>query len=159
MSDTAPDNRVLKLYRRLAARPGGRWLFTRLVCWRTPYFASIRPRVAELEPGHCRILLKRRRRVRNHIGTVHVIAICNALEMAMGVMAEASIPRHRRWIPKGMEVEYTAKAAGDVHATAEVDAGAWTGESDVPVTVTARLGDGTVVVSGTIHLWVTDQPR
>ena len=46
----------------------------------------------------------------NHIGTVHVIAICNGLEFVMGVLTEASIPQHLRWLPKGMNVNYVAKS-------------------------------------------------
>ena len=32
----------------------------------------------------------------------------------MGALAEASIPASKRWIPKGMEVAYTAKADSEV---------------------------------------------
>ena len=96
--------------------------------------------------------------MQNHIGTVHVIAICNALEAAMGAMAEASIPKHLRWIPKGMDVRYTAKATSDITAIAEVAPGAWENGPELPVTVTAYRDDGTVVVEGTIHLWVTEKP-
>jgi hypothetical protein len=100
----------------------------------------------------------KRRGVQNHIGTVHVIAICNALEMAMGVMAEASIPGHLRWIPKGMDVNYTAKATSDIRAIAEVAQGAWTSGPDVAVAVRALRDDGVVVVEGSIRLWVTAKP-
>lgn len=34
---TAP---LLPLYRRLSRWPGGRWLFTRAVCFKAPYFAA-----------------------------------------------------------------------------------------------------------------------
>ena len=59
--------------------------------------------------------------MQNHIKTVHVIAICNGLEAAMGALAEASIPPDKRWIPKGMEVSYTAKAVSDITCIAETD--------------------------------------
>ena len=36
---------VLQLYDRLARWPAGRWLFSRAVCFKAPYFASIAPRV------------------------------------------------------------------------------------------------------------------
>jgi len=97
--------------------------------------------------------------VHNHIGTVHVIAICNGLEAAMGALAEATVPGTRRWIPKGMEVSYTAKATSDITCIAETDPGQWTGtDPDVPVRVRGVRDDGTVVVEGVIRLWVTDRP-
>ena len=98
--------------------------------------------------------------MQNHIGTVHVIAICNGLEAAMGALAEATIPSSRRWIPKGMDVEYTAKATSDIRCIAETDPADWAREGDVeiPVRVKGVRDDGTAVVQGTIRLWVTDKP-
>jgi hypothetical protein len=79
----------------------------------------------------------------------------------MGVLAEASIPSDKRWIPKGMEVSYTAKATTDITCIAETDPEQWTGDAlpdlggDVPVRVRGVRKDGTVVIEGTIRLWVT----
>ena len=66
---------VLELYRRITRWPGGEWLFARAVCWRAPYFATIAPRITRLEPGRCEATLRHRRKVTNHIGTVHAIAL------------------------------------------------------------------------------------
>jgi hypothetical protein len=38
--------------------------------------------------------------VYNHLGAVHAIASCNAAEVAMGMLMEATVPRSHRWIPK-----------------------------------------------------------
>ena len=151
-------SRVLGLYEKLSALPFGRAIFTRAITYKAPYFASIKPEVLSLRPNHCAVLLRKHRAVENHLGTVHVIAIVNALEMAMGTMAEASIPAHLRWIPKGMEVSYTAKATGDITAFAEISADAWHQGPDVDIEVRATRPDGAVVVSGKIRLWVTERP-
>jgi len=96
--------------------------------------------------------------VPNHLGTVPAIALCNGLEAAMGALAEASIPTQRRWIPKSMEVAYTAKASGDITCIAETDRQQWTdGRNDVAVRVRGVDQQGTVVVEGEILLWVTDR--
>ena len=97
--------------------------------------------------------------MQNHLGTVHVIAICNGLEAAMGALAEATIPSTRRWIPKGMEVDYTAKATSDITCVAETDPADWAraGDVEIPVRVKGIRDDGTAVVQGTIRLWVTRQ--
>jgi acyl-coenzyme A thioesterase PaaI-like protein len=150
---------VLDLYDRVSRLPQGRMLFSRMFALKAPYFATVRPRFTELRPNHVELTIKKRRRVQNHIGTVHVIAICNGLEAAMGALAEASIPQHKRWIPKGMEVSYTAKATSDITCIAESHPGAWTGDDpDVPVRVRGVRDDGTVVVEGMIRLWVTEKP-
>lgn len=150
---------VLDLYTRTTRLPQGRRLFSAMFALKAPYFGTVRPRFTELRPNHAALVIRKRRRVQNHIGTVHVIAICNGLEAAMGALAEATIPPHKRWIPKGMEVSYTAKATSDITCVAETDPGQWTGDDpDVPVRVRAARDDGTVVVEGVIKLWVTEKP-
>ncbi len=150
---------VLTLYRQVSRLPQGRWVFSRLFTLKAPYFGTVRPRFVELRPNYAELTIRKRRSVHNHLGTVHVIAICNGLEAAMGALAEATVPSTRRWIPKGMEVAYTAKATSDITCIAETDPGQWTGtDPDVPVRVRGVRDDGTVVVEGVIRLWVTDRP-
>ncbi len=109
---------LLNLYRRMQRWPAGSWLFSRAVCVKAPYFASIAPRITLLEPGRCEGRIAHRRKVTNHIGTVHAIALCNLAELTAGLMVDASLPKGMRWIPKGMEVQYLAKATGTQHAVA-----------------------------------------
>ncbi|TVS09840.1 MAG: DUF4442 domain-containing protein [Wenzhouxiangella sp.] len=150
-------NYLLAMYQRLERWPLGKRLFARAFCRRAPYFGSIRPQVEALEANRCVVRIRKRRRVENHIGTVHVIAICNGLEMAMGAAAEAGIPPTLRWIPKGMTVDYTARADSDIRAIAEIDAQAWQ-PGEVPVRVRAERNDGVVVVEGRILLHVSEKP-
>ena len=155
-------SRVVDLYEKTHAIPiVGDRLFSFAFSQVAPYFWSIRPRFTVIEPNHAEVVIPKRRGVKNHIGTVHAIALCNGLEAAMGVLAEASIPKDKRWIPKGMEVSYTAKATSDITCIAETDPEQWTGEAlsdeggDVGVRVKGVRTDGTVVIEGVIRLWVT----
>jgi acyl-coenzyme A thioesterase PaaI-like protein len=152
------DNYVLKSYKRLSKLPFGDWLFGKIISRRAPYFSTISPRITKVRPGYCECLIRKQRAVENHIGTVHVIAIANGLEMAMGVMAEASIPKDLRWIPKGMDLEYTAKAGSDIRCIAEVEQSAWS-PGDLPIKVTALDENDVVVVQGIIKLWITKKPK
>jgi acyl-coenzyme A thioesterase PaaI-like protein len=150
---------VLTLYRQLSRLPHGNTIFSRLFTFKAPYFATVRPRFLALEPSYAELMIRKRRRVQNHIGTVHVIAICNGLEAAMGALAEVNVPAGNRWIPKGMEVCYTGKAVSDITCVAETDPAQWSGDDpDVPVRVRAVRDDGTTVVEGVIRLWVTPKP-
>jgi acyl-coenzyme A thioesterase PaaI-like protein len=107
-----------KAWDRLGGNAVGRWLFSRIICLKAPYFASIRPLFHRLEPGICEVRFRRRRAVLNHIGTVHAIAMCNAAELAGGLATEVTLPDTHRWIPRGMRVEYLRTATTDLIATA-----------------------------------------
>ena len=149
--------RILDLYRRLAGKPGGRWLFSKLVGFKAPYFASIAPRIVSLAPQRGVARLKHRRRVTNHIGTVHAIALCNLAEFVGGLTCDVSLPRGMRWIPKGMQVEYLKKAVGTMTATAEP---AFTPDVraegyDLPVNVSVRDDAGAEVFRAVIAMWIT----
>ena len=149
---------VMDLWNQVTRLPAGRKLFSVLFSQKAPYFATVRPVFVALRPNYAELRIAKRRRVQNHLGTVHVIAVCNGLEAAMGALAEVTVPPHKRWIPKGMEVDYTAKATSDITCIAETDAESWTGDDpDVPVRVRAVRDDGTVVVDGVIRLWVTER--
>lgn len=152
---------VLSMYRRLSGWPGGHWLFSRAVCFRAPYFATIAPRFTALAPGRCEVQIRDRRRVHNHIGTVHAIALCNMAELSAGVMTEASLPASMRWIPKGMSVEYLKKARGAMRAVATPDIPIVEATSgyELPVTVSVHDPLGDEVFRARIRMWLSPKSR
>ena len=152
----ASGNYVLDMWHKMAPLPGGKFLLSQVISRKAPYFKTLGASIEELRPNYARISMKKRRAVQNHIGTVHVIAICNLLEMTMGVCAEASIPKHLRWIPKGMNVDYTAKAGTDITGIAEINPEDWK-PGDMDVKVTATDTNGTPVVVGVIKLWISEK--
>lgn len=133
---------IIRLYNRMNRLPMGKTLFSRAVCQTAPYFSSISPRVESLEPGRCVVTMKKRRKVTNHLKTVHAIAMCNMAELAGGLMTDASIPQGARWIPSGMSVKYLKKAKTDLTATADGSELDWSqdGTVQVPVSVTDKSG-------------------
>lgn len=148
---------LLSMYRRITRWPAGHWLFSRAVCFKAPYFATIAPRFVALEPGRCEVRIRDRRRVHNHIGTVHAIALCNLAELSAGVMTDASLPASMRWIPKGMTVEYLKKAKGTLHGVATPDAALVEASAgyDLPVTVVVTDSSGDTVFRARIAMWVS----
>ncbi len=149
---------VLKLYRRIVRLPFGHWLFSRAVCWRAPYFGSIRPRFVDLAPGRCEATMRKRRAVQNHIGTVHAIAMVNLCELVAGTACEVTVPAGKRWIPKGMTVQYLRKAQTDLSATALIDPRTeWRDAMDLPIVVNVIDDTGQAVVRAVITMWITDK--
>jgi acyl-coenzyme A thioesterase PaaI-like protein len=150
-------NRTLALYDRMRRWPAGGWLFSRAICFKAPYFASISPSIHLLEPGRCEASLRHRRKLTNHLGTVHAIALCNLAELAGGMMTEASLPDGMRWIPKGMTVEYLKKAVGAMRATATpaIPVVAASEGYALPVEVVVRDPQGDAVFRATISMWLS----
>ena len=151
-----PSLNTLAIWERLAFRPGGKWAFSRLLCMKAPYFASIHPAFRELRPGYCEIQVAKRRSALNHLGTMHAIAMCNMAELAGGTMTEVTVPTTHRWIPKGMTVEYLKKATTDLVAVAmpmsEPD---WSVAGEYPVRVVVSDTSGTPVFQAIISMWVS----
>jgi uncharacterized protein (TIGR00369 family) len=145
----------LKAFQRLGGSAPGRWLFSRLVCLQAPYFGSIGPVVQELAPGRCVATIRHRRRVHNHIGTVHAIALCNLAELTGGLATDVSIPAAMRWIPKGMTVRYLRKAVGTMTATCTVPAAAEGVAQDLVAHVDVRDPLGEVVFDADITMYVS----
>jgi acyl-coenzyme A thioesterase PaaI-like protein len=151
-------SKVLDLYERANRVPViGRGAFSLAFALKAPYFLTIAPTVIELRPNFAKIKVRKWWGVHNHIGTVHAIAVANGLEMAMGALAEATIPPHLRWIPKGMQLEYLAMSTSTLVAIAETDTTDWAQPGEVDVRVRAEREDGTVVVSGTIKLYLSER--
>jgi acyl-coenzyme A thioesterase PaaI-like protein len=146
---------TLGIWQGLASKPGGKWLFSRLLCLKAPYFGSIRPRFEELRPGCCEIRIRKRRAVLNHIGTVHAVAMCNMAELAGGTMTEVTIPSTHRWIPKGMTVRYLKMARTDLVAVATPRAPIdWSTPGEFEVDVVVRDRQGEPVFEALITMWV-----
>ena len=146
---------TLDLWQWFAAKPGGTWAFSRLLCLKAPYFGSIRPRFVELRPGQCEVRMRKRRAVLNHIGSVHAVAMCNMAELAGGTMTEVSIPATHRWIPKGMAVQYLKLARTDLVAVATPRAQMdWSVPGEFQVDVVVRDRQDETVFEALITMWV-----
>ncbi|MAA61402.1 UNVERIFIED_ORG: acyl-coenzyme A thioesterase PaaI-like protein [Idiomarina abyssalis] len=154
----ASGNYLINLYERCLKLPFGRKVFSTMFARKAPYFKTIKPLITELKPNFCQLVFKKRKSVQNHIGTVHAIAVCNGMEMAMGALAEASIPKHLRWLPKGMNVQYLAKTDSDVTIEASSSESTWQ-SGDQPISVEAKRSDGTVVAAGHITIYVSEKPN
>lgn len=152
---------VLSLYRRITRWPAGHWLFSRAVCLKAPYFASISPRIETLEPNRCVATIRHRRKITNHLGTVHAIALCNLAELTAGLMTDASLPASMRWIPKGMSVEYVKKAVGTMCATALPSQRIVESEEgyDWPVDVTVTDHGDQIVFRARISMWLSPRSK
>ena len=98
--------------------------------------------------------------IRDSLGTVHAIALCNLAELAGGMMTEASLPDGMRWIPKGMTVEYRKKAVGTMQAVATpaIPVVAAAEGYELPVVIDVTDPAGHIVFRATIAMWLSAKP-
>lgn len=115
----SPD-RLLRAWRSLAGRPGGRWVFSRLLGWFVPYTGSIGARVESLEPGSVTVSLRDRRAIRNHLGSIHAIALTNLAEVTSGLAMLSGLGAGVRGIPTSIRIEFVKKARGRLVAISRV---------------------------------------
>lgn len=148
----APGERLRALWRRLSPYPGGTWLFSRLLGWMAPYSGTIGARVVQLEPGHARVVLADRRRVRNHLDSIHAVALVNLAEQATGLAVLMGLPPDVRGILTGLTITYQKKARGRLIAECRCAIPAVTGNTDYEAvaTITDAAGD---VVAQAVARW------
>jgi acyl-coenzyme A thioesterase PaaI-like protein len=158
-SNSAPGELIRTWWQRLAPLPGGRWLFSRFMGWRTPYTGSMGAIVCELEPGYARVQLPDRRRVRNHLDSLHAVALLNLAEFATGLAVLVGLPPDVRGIVTGLSITYHKKARGRI--TAECRCTIPTVTADQVYEVQATLTDpaGDVVARATAQWRLGPRPR
>ncbi len=113
----APEQRLLMLWRRYGGSPLGRKLFSYVLGRTAPYSGSIKAEVLSLESGAAQVAMKDRRTLRNHLHSIHAIALANLGEISSGLAMISALPLNTRAIVVKLEIEYLKKARGRLLAT------------------------------------------
>ena len=128
-------NIVRELWDRVGALPMGGRVFSRMIGLAAPYPGSMGARVLELREHYCRAQLRDRWSVRNHLTSVHAVALANLAEMTGNLALAYTLPNDGRFIVAGMSMEYLAKARGTI-----------TGVCDQPLPMSSDKREYEVVV-------------
>ncbi|MEN9577916.1 MAG: hypothetical protein RJA70_925 [Pseudomonadota bacterium] len=123
--------------------PGGRTLYSKLIGAVIPYTGSIDAEMVELRTGFARARLRDRRQVRNHLDSIHAIALANLAELAGNSALAYSLPDRSRFIVSKLVIEYKKKARGDITATCDcpIPSSNQKQEYLVPISLTDDKGD------------------
>jgi hypothetical protein len=85
--------------------------------------------------------------------------MCNLVELAAGLVTDATIPTSHRWIPKGMSVDYLRRATTDLRAVAELGlVPAVADPAEVEVTVEVFDASGEAVLRARVRMWISSRP-
>ena len=124
-----------------------------------PYSGAVGARVEQLEPGYVRLSLRDRRAVRNHLNSIHAIAIANVAELASGLAMLSALPDTVRGIPTGIAIQYLKKARGTLTAEARVSVPTVTSDITFEVTSSVRNAAGEDVARATVTWKLGPTPR
>jgi len=157
MADQSIGERILNLWGRLSPLPGGKWLFGRILGFSIPYTGTIGARVEHLEPGHTKLHLPDRRRVRNHLRSIHAIALANVAELSTGLAVLSGMPMGYNGILVGLNVEYSKKARGTLLVECQCTVPEFTERTEIPVQTTITDAAGDVVTVATARWLIGPQ--
>jgi acyl-coenzyme A thioesterase PaaI-like protein len=148
----APGAQLLRQWRRLAPLPFGKQLFSWAVGRTAPYTGTVGGVYDEVRPGYARTTLRDRRGVRNHLASVHAVALVNLAEMTSGVALLTALPPGVRGIVTGLSIVYRKKARGRLRCeTHAAPATPITQTTDQAVVATITDGAGDVVAECTVQ--------
>jgi len=147
----APTAVLARWWRRLSPLPGGKAVFSILVGRLAPYTGTLGARVVELRPGYSRWELRDRRRVRNHLNSIHAVALANLAEVASGTAMLMTIPAGVRAIVTALSIEYLKKARGRLVAECACEVPPVTEEREQVVEAIVRDEVGDVVARAVVR--------
>ena len=154
MTTTPKDNpiaRLQRLWQRLEPLPAGTWLFSHILAWFIPYTGTIGARVKILKPGFAQIHMHDRRRVRNHLHSIHALALANLGEVTSGLAMLGALSDGTRGIPTRISTEYYKKARGRLIAESHCSPPEVSEEIDFEIYADIRDDDGDVVARTTVN--------
>jgi uncharacterized protein (TIGR00369 family) len=151
-------NMVRDAWHLLHLLPGGNVLFSMLLGRVAPYTGTIGAVVTELAPGRAQVRLQDRPRVRNHLHSIHAVALVNLAELAGNVALAYSLPDDARFIVSGLEIEYMKKARGTIVAVGECPVPRSNARASYDVRVRMRDAAGDEVATATLHSLVGPKP-
>ena len=116
-----------------------------------PYTGTIRPRFLEIQPGLARVAMRDRRAVRNHLDSVHAIALTNLAEVASGVAMVVALPDDVRGIPIRISIDFVKKARGELIAECRCEVPRVYAPLEVELHPEIRDAGGDVVARATVR--------
>lgn len=147
-------NFVRDAWDRLRALPRGNRIFSRLVGTAAPYTGSIGANVVELREDFSRVELRDRRAVRNHLRSVHAVALVNLAELTGNVAVAYTLPDDARFIVAGLSIDYVKKARGTITGVCDQQLPRTSERAEYPVNVTMYDEGGDVVATAVLRTLV-----
>lgn len=144
-SHSTLGQQLLGIVGKLSAIPGGHFLLGFIIARKIPYSASIGARVITLQPGYAKLVLKDRKKIRNHLNSIHAVALTNFGEFTSGIALNTALPANVRCIVTHINTDYLKKARGTLVAECRCEPPHVTEDMDYTVEAIIRDSDQDIV--------------
>lgn len=143
------SNRIRQAWDTLHRIPGGKRAFSALIGRMAPYTGTIDGRVVALDQGYARVQMHDRKAVRNHLDSIHAIALMNLAELCTGLALMYGIPDDARGILAGLSIDYLKKGRGTLTAECRTEVPSSTERREMEVIGEIRDEQGELVARAT----------
>ena len=151
-------NPLAQTWERTSRMPFGRYVFSKVLSTLVPYSGTIRPLVLELRPGYARIQMRDRKAVRNHLQSIHAIALMNLAELTGGLALNVGMPDDARGIVTGLSIDYLKKARGTLIGECDYPMPDMSTEREIEVVTELKDTSGDVVARATARWKIGPRP-
>ena len=144
--------KVFSLWKYVSKLPFGKYVFSYLIRFVNPYTGSLGAYVNVLGNGYSEVLLKDKKKNRNHLDCVHAIALTNLGEFTSGIAVLTSIKPNFRGIVKHISIDFLKKARGSLRAVCDCEVASIVEDTEIMVNANIYDKDDDCVARITV-LW------
>jgi len=144
-------NAVRELWDLLSPLPGGKLIFSKAIGKAAPYTGTIDAKVEVLRRGYSEVRMMDRPGLRNHLSSIHAVALANLAELTANIALAYTLPDDARFIVSGLSIEYLKKARGTLRGICECPLVDSNEKREFPIHVSMRAISGEEVARATLR--------
>jgi len=138
---------IYRYWESIGGNPFGRWVFNHLIPFINPYTGALKANIIEMRKGFVRMELKDRRGIRNHLNSIHAIALTNLGEFTSGLALISLFTENMRGIPIQIKINFLKKARGKLTAECSTQLPIFNDETEHTVTAIIKDADNDEVAN------------
>jgi acyl-coenzyme A thioesterase PaaI-like protein len=149
--------KLVSAWEQISKLPASGKIFNVVLRALVPYTGSLGAEVEELKGGYAKVKLRDRRAVRNHLKSIHAMALSNLCEATSGLAMMSILPENMKAILVSFSIEYSKKARGTLTCECRCTLPPILGRTQHTLEAIAKNQSGDIVCQAKAH-WLI-QPK